>query len=145
MNKKIVEMVGLILKNLDHQVEKEKDLIDHLLLRGYSLKEIEIAFKWLAENTLARAAKTQTNSFRILTSYEKARLKPEAWGFLLKLKNFSVIDDELLEEILEQALNYGPEDDEINADQMKTIAQFKILSGRCKSNIQRSHVSVLYH
>jgi uncharacterized protein Smg (DUF494 family) len=127
LNEKVLDCVGIIIENLTVEVQKKEEvLIKNLLSKGYSLKEVETAFRWIAQTVLSSKNHNQNkDSLRILTTCEKSKISVEAWDMLLKLKNSSIIDDELIEEILERAMNISSED-EINADQMKTIVQLSI-------------------
>jgi uncharacterized protein Smg (DUF494 family) len=46
-------------------------------------------------------------SHRILTSTERQQISADAYGFLLKLRNFSLLDDEQFEASIERAVQLG--------------------------------------
>ncbi|MBI2608466.1 MAG: DUF494 family protein [Deltaproteobacteria bacterium] len=142
MNEKTLDVVGVILESLTSKSVKEDDMIDILLGQGFSLKEIESAFKWMAQTILSpQNYSNYGKSLRILAEHEKAKISPEAWGMLLKLKNLNIIDDELIEEILERAMNESL--DEVNAEEMKQIVQMSLF--RANETHSNPSITLLYH
>ena len=80
---------------------------------GYSDNEINSAYKWMLErindvpeSCYSKFSKGQVAN-RILTPGERQQISSEAYGFLMKLRNFSLIDDEQLESSIERAIQLG--------------------------------------
>ncbi|MEA2030144.1 MAG: DUF494 family protein [candidate division Zixibacteria bacterium] len=98
---------------------------------GYSEEEIASAYSWLMhrfDNAPERYfSKFPANGFsvRVLTQTERIQLSPEAYGFLLKLANLSLIDSEQMELVLERVAVFGPR--AVNLEQLKLIASSVVL------------------
>lgn len=137
------DAVGLILENLSQESSSEEELIENLLSRGFALADIEGAFKWLAQIAFPQKKKSaRPESMRVLTGYEKAKISAEAWGIILKLKKLNILDDHLLEEIIERAMETSSE--EVDAQEMKDIIQLSIM--HTSSESKKSNPSqLLYH
>ena len=99
---------------MDHLQEQHdrytdiEDLSDNLKSLGYTDNEITSAYSWLADRFETTDDSLYSNfpekhfSNRILTDYERFLFTSEAYGFLIKLLNQNIIDDEQLETILER-------------------------------------------
>ena len=137
------DAVGLILESLSQESSSEEELVENLLSRGFALADIEGAFKWLAQIAFPqRKKKARSESIRVLTGSEKAKISPEAWGIILKLKKLNILDDHLLEEIIEKALATSSE--EVDAQEMKNIIQLSIMHTGYEGK-QTSPSHLLYH
>lgn len=105
---------------------KPDDLSSALRSMGYSEHEISTAYSWFLEKLDDTPEKCFSsfpgahNSNRILTVWERMRISPKAYGFLIKILNMSLINDEQLEAILERTAAFEVES--ITLDQMKLIA-----------------------
>lgn len=93
---------------------------------GYSDNEISSAYRWMLdrindvpEACYSKFAKSPISN-RILTPIERQQISPDAIGFLMKLKNFSLIDDEQLESSIERAVQLGTFP--VTESQMKLLA-----------------------
>ena len=129
MNDRILEIVVFLMDYMrDNQgrlVESE-DFSTTLKTMGYSDNEISSAYFWLwnrfdnsPEWLYADFPKVHLPN-RVLTASERVRITTEAYGFLLKLLNLSLIDTEQFETILERVAVFGG--DPISVEQVKAIA-----------------------
>jgi len=75
---------------------------------GFTENEISTAYNWILGHTGAPAENLYTmiperaGSCRVLTEAERARLAPEAHGFLLRLYNLGVLDSQQFEAVLDR-------------------------------------------
>ncbi len=128
MGNRILEIVVYL---MDHMWENQgrlpsvDDLSPDLKNRGYSESEITSAYSWVMdryesahETYYSRFPQTHSSN-RILTAEERSRFSTEAFGFLIRLLNLRLIDDEQLESIIERGVLFGPET--VDVDQAKLI------------------------
>jgi uncharacterized protein Smg (DUF494 family) len=93
---------------------------------GYSDEEISSAYGWVLDHlsatgeNLYTAFTGQPGACRILSDLERARLTPEAHGFLLKLSNLGLITGEQFEKILDRLGVVGSRT--VTRDQIRMIA-----------------------
>ncbi len=116
MRNRILEIVVFLMDYLQHgAVEsfRSDEISNTLEEMGYSDNEINSAYKWML-NRLNDTPETYFAKFsqepishRILTSSERQQITPQAYGFLMKLRNFSLIDDEQFEASIERAIQVG--------------------------------------
>lgn len=111
----------------DHVLPSESDDFSTTLrTMGYSDNEISSAYFWLM-NRFDNAPEQLFSEFpaihysnRILSTAERARMTTDAYGFLIKLLNHSLIDTEQFEMILDRAAVFGT--DPISSEQVKLVA-----------------------
>ena len=78
--------------------------------KGYSQTEITSAYDWLVERPYIQMKKSKVEaardgtSFRILHDAEKMVISPEAFGYLLQLKELQIVSDLELELVIERVL-----------------------------------------
>jgi uncharacterized protein Smg (DUF494 family) len=116
MYQRIMELLVLLMDEFG-RTSFQSDQMDHLsedlLRRGYTEHEINAAFFWLyhrfweeGEHSRPRTLDLQepsNTSHRVLNSFEQRYIKPEAYGYLLQLRNLQLIDGRELERIIERA------------------------------------------
>lgn len=129
MRNRILEIVVFLMDYLQHGAvgNFRSDEISHTLEEmGYSDNEINSAYKWML-NRLNDTPETYFAKFsqepfshRILTSVERQQISSDAYGFLMKLRNFSLIDDEQFEASIERAIQVG--NYPVSESQMKLLA-----------------------
>jgi Smg protein len=104
---------GKSLRELDHELEE----------LGYSSKEIEQAMFWLSSqhrSNIPGLAGVSKPSHRVLSPWEAACLDSEAYGYLLRLQNLGIIDQEQFERIVTRILPIGGE--KLPLGELKTLA-----------------------
>ena len=129
MRDRILEIVVFLMDymrdNQDRLTESD-DFSSVLKTMGYADNEISSAYFWLMNRFGSTPEQLFSNfpevhrSCRILTAAEHVLLTTEAYGFLLKLQNLSLIDDESFESILERVSLFGTEP--VTSEQIKLIA-----------------------
>ena len=112
MRNRILEIVVLLIdyfrEHQDHFMNVE-DLSTTLKARGYTDSEISSAYSWLLERYDDTPERYFSDipefptSNRVLSESERHVVSSEAHGFLLKLLNLAVIDNEQFETIIERA------------------------------------------
>lgn len=129
MRNRIFEIVAFLIDYTQGDMGRLSDTDDlwgALEDQGYSDDEISSAYSWLLKRfdsppqQLFSAFPKTHSSNRILTSSEGSQLTTEAHGFLIKLLNLSLIDDEQLETIMDRVSIFGPKP--VALDQIKFIA-----------------------
>jgi uncharacterized protein Smg (DUF494 family) len=116
MNDRVVEILTYIMTEIRGQKSNpdKLELISRdLLQRGYSQHEISFAFTWLFERYRGESEEVfsispaSRGSFRVLHELEKAVIAPEAFGYLLQLKQLRLVTDVDIENIIERAMLAG--------------------------------------
>ncbi len=108
--------------------EDPRDLIDELAAEGYQAQEVEAAVAWLGRfvsepvhGSLWSAEPFTSRGLRTRSLEEQISFSPEAFGYLMRLENFGLIDPTQREEILERAL--GTFDEEIGEEEIKAVSR----------------------
>lgn len=130
MQERVLEILVVLLGEFNRQ---QGDLLDigvlsqGFLQQGYTENEINMAFSWLAERLWAHSVEASdedveecASGHRILHDIERSILSPEAYGYLIQLRELGLIDVLQMEAIIEQAILMGSED--IGEEDIKAIA-----------------------
>lgn len=126
MRERVLAIVSLIAQYVmeDQDILTENDLIEELLAVGYAADEIDAAFLWMENLSLQTRKNTKASlvvpANRIFSQEECRDLSLEARGFLLRLRNLGIIDDELEDEIIDRAVRTN--DDEVDLKEIKNVA-----------------------
>ncbi len=114
MNDRVPEVVAMILEQLRAFVEGDElalsDLSDALDLSDYDTDEVDAAFDFIFQAldpvTRETYAERQPGApgLRVLNDSERRALSPEAYGYVLRLKEQGVLSDAQVEAILEQVV-----------------------------------------
>lgn len=116
MNERVVEILAYIMTEIRGQKSNPDKLAlisRDLLQRGYSQHEISFAFSWLFERYRGETEEVfsispaASGSFRVLHELERAVIAPEAYGYLLQLKQLRLVTDVEIENIIERAMMAG--------------------------------------
>ena len=116
MNEKTIEILIQLLghiKENDLDVESLSEFSESLVTRGYNEREVSEALSWLFEklNFLTvkstEIAEQKQESVRILHDYERLKISPEVYGYLLRLKALSVINGAQMEKVLDYCMLLG--------------------------------------
>ena len=136
MNERVVEILMFIMnhiKSSDQDMSELELLSQDLLERGYSQNEISSAFSWLFERInsgfeeLLRATDVDTSSsFRVLHELEQMIIKPEAFGYLLQMRELKLLDQFDFEQVIERALTSGS--GKVGIEEIKSVVA-SVLSG----------------
>ncbi|MDD5425502.1 MAG: DUF494 family protein [candidate division Zixibacteria bacterium] len=135
MRNRILEIVVYLMDHIQEhrgQIIDVEDLSAHLRSLGYTENEISSAYSWLVDRFESTSENFYSDfpeihcSNRILTDYERFQFTPEAHGFLIKLLNQNLIDDEQFETVLERGAIFNPKP--ITEEQIKLIVSSVIFN-----------------
>jgi uncharacterized protein Smg (DUF494 family) len=93
--------------------------------RGYTQTEISTAFSWLfdkinlGEHIFLEEDATSSHSHRILHEVEKMVISPEAYGYLIQLREIGLVDEADIELIIDRVMISGFS--KVSVDDMKTV------------------------
>ena len=116
MNEKTIEILIQLLghiKENDLDADSLSEFSESLVTRGYNEREVAEALSWLFEklNFLTvkstEIAEQKQESVRILHDYERLKISPEVYGYLLRLKALSVINGAQMEKVLDYCMLLG--------------------------------------
>jgi Smg protein len=124
----MIGIVHLIVDRILEESDLEKNnIVESLISEGYNPDEIIDAFAWIRNYALnlyqdVRMTKVydRPETFRVLNEEERVRFSVKAWGFLIKLRELGIIDDQLREEIIDKAFLLV--DDEVELDDIMIVA-----------------------
>ncbi len=109
MQERLVEILVYVLNKV-RTTNKQIGEIDTSALekQGYSQNEISLALSWLFDRINAEPEQTpafdqHSVSFRVLHPMEKHAITPEAFGYLIQLRELHIINDSQVEMIIERA------------------------------------------
>jgi uncharacterized protein Smg (DUF494 family) len=139
IQERFIEIVVYLLQELKRPEVKGNysNISKKLLARGYTENEINFAFSWvfnhMAENHIPREEDIEysTRSVRLLHEVEKMVIQPEAYGYLLQLRELGLLDDYEFEIVVEKALSLGTS--HVTIDDIKSIASTIIFGNEINS------------
>ncbi len=111
MDSRILEIVFCLMdyaQETEDQMEDISEYSSNLRGLGYTEYEISTAYNWILNHigspieSLYSVFPERAGTCRVLTELERARLTPEAHGFLLKLGNLGIIGSEQFEAVLDR-------------------------------------------
>ncbi|MDT8440113.1 MAG: DUF494 family protein [Desulfuromonadales bacterium] len=126
MRERVLAIVNLIAQYFleDSRFLSEADLVEELLDVGFAADEIDAAFSWMENHTIpvgeAEPLLPPPESHRIFTREEQQVLPVEVCGYLSRLRNLGMIDDDAHEEIVERVIELAEE--ELTLQDVKQIA-----------------------
>lgn len=126
---KVMEIIVFLMKHMQDEKGRFSDIADvsqTLVGHGYTQQEVNTAFAWLFDRLQAQAEVVvdstnplQPKPNRILHAVEQLIIEPEAYGYLLELRELGLISDSQTELIIERATLTGARS--ITRDDIKTI------------------------
>jgi Smg protein len=133
LKERVLAIVSIIAHYIseDGQLPTNGDLVEELLAAGFEAEEIDAAFHWMESLSLHESGEQPIRpltlpSHRIFTSEECQALSCEARGFLLRVREMGIVDGELLEEIIQKAMQAT--EDEVSLREMKTLTALTLFS-----------------
>lgn len=146
MNERVLAIVTIIARHIlaDHELPGESRLVAELLTAGFDAEEIDAAFRWMEQLSLAPAQRLEPtfrpSTYRVFSCDERRLLSLEARGFLVRLRTLGLVAEEALEEIIQKAVMEA--DEEIGLPEIKSLAA-RILFVHAQSEWYREVESVL--
>lgn len=133
LKERVLAIVSIIAHYImeDGQLPANGDLIEELLAIGFESEEIDAAFHWMENLSLHQPTDHLTHSLsipshRIFTSEECHALARDARGFLMRVREMGIIDENILEEIIQKALHN--DEDEVSLKDIKTLTALTLFS-----------------
>lgn len=132
MRERVLAIVSIIAQFVmeERELPSETEIVEELLAVGFEAEEIDAAFHWMESQSLPSTSGTMPAmtlpSHRIFTRKECLALSCEARGFLIRLRTMGILDHDLEEEIIEQAMQVA--EDEISLKELKTIAALTLFA-----------------
>ncbi len=128
MDLRILEIVFCLMDYVQDSEQQVGDISEYstsLKSLGYTEHEISTAYNWILDNlgppmeSLYSAFPERSEIRRILSEIERARLTPDAHGFLLKLHHLGFINGEQFETVLDRLTLSGQK--LVTPDQVKLV------------------------
>ena len=127
---KVMEIIVFLMKHMQDEKGRFNDIADvsqSLVGHGYTQQEVNTAFAWLFDRLQAQAEVVvdptqplQPKPNRILHAVEQLMIQPDAYGYLLELRELGLINDTQTELIIERAMLTGARS--VTREDIKTIA-----------------------
>lgn len=142
MERHIVEILVILLRQFPEGGLNQEDfepLTDDLIGLGYTKQEIETALFWYyskleIKRSTAFADTYNSNSFRILHESEQSVLSPEAYGYLIELRELDVLTLGEMDNIIEKAVLLGGR--RVSAEDIKNFVASSLLDQELEFPIQ---------
>ncbi len=109
----LIQLLGHI-KDNNLDMESLNEFSENLAVRGYSEMEISDALGWLFDRLNLLTGKPSDmveqnrDSVRVLHDFERMKIAPELFGYLLKLRSTGVISAPQMEKVIEYCLLFSP-------------------------------------
>jgi uncharacterized protein Smg (DUF494 family) len=121
---RLMDLVVLVAEMSQKSNKSFKELDKELVHLGYSSEEIEQAMFWFSSQWspvgLTESARSGRPAFRVLSPWEVTCLNADAHGYLLRLQNLGIIDEERFENIMGRILPFGG--DQFDISDVKALA-----------------------
>lgn len=127
MQNNVIDIIIHLIRNIE--VGKHLGEVNIDQLKGYNRAEISAAYSWIIQKKesgeldiiLNRHKKgtDKTAPHRVLHIAERMMITPEAYGYLLELLNFGLLDHVSMERIIESVMLQATE--RITLEKMKTV------------------------
>jgi uncharacterized protein Smg (DUF494 family) len=106
---KIIEIIVFLLGELKKNKQLAEIDLENLSSLGYTQNEINTAFGWIyskiyAGEKIFNEDSIKSRSFRMLHDVEKNVIAPEAYGYLIQLKELGLITDMDIEVIIDKIM-----------------------------------------
>lgn len=116
MNEKTIEILIQLLGHIkEHNLDVESlgEFSETLVVRGYSEREVAEALSWVFDKFTFLTVKSteileqKKESVRVLNEYERLKISPQIYGYLLKLQSLSIINGSQMERIVDYCMLIG--------------------------------------
>lgn len=135
MHEKVMEILVYLMKHIQDEQGRFNDIghISQTLVgSGYTQHEVNTAFTWLFERLQAQSEELidptlplRPRPNRILHTIERLVISPEAYGYLIQLRELGLIDEVQTELIIERAMLTGSR--HVTQHDIKAIAASTLL------------------
>ena len=110
MREKIVEIIVYLMSELRNNIPLGDIDLSVLTNSGYTPTEISTAFSWLyekinlGENLVTEISKSSPHSHRVLHDAERMVFTPEAYGYLIQLRELRLITEADIETVIDRVM-----------------------------------------
>jgi len=134
VNDKTIEVIIMLLGHLrEHDLDAEslKEFSESLVIHGFNEHDVAEALAWLFEKFNFTAVKSTTiteqreKSVRILHDYERMKIPPRIYGYLLRLRHHLIISATEMEKIIDYLVLAGDTVSESDIDEIVANILFK--------------------
>ena len=142
MQERIIEILVYVLTEVKRTKKSVGEIdISQLVQKGYTQQEISTAFAWLnnrlqVDDKVLERSSTEDNrgSFRFLHRAEQYVITPEAYGYLIQLRELNIISQQEMELVIENAMLEGFELSIAEIQNIITSVLFDSSLGHSSSN-----------
>lgn len=111
-HERIIELIVLLMMELQNSSQFGEKEIEKLSRLGYSSTEINSAFGWIysrlgKENKVFSKIENTVHSHRFLDREEEKAISPEAYGYLIQLRELGIVNDFDVELLIEKIMLSG--------------------------------------
>ena len=121
---RLMDLVVLLVELTRRSDKSFRDLDKELIHRGYSTEEIEQAVFWVSSQWQRAdggfALEIDHPSVRVLSPWEALALDAESYGYLLRLQNLGLVDEDQFERIMYRILPFRGE--KLGVSDIKALA-----------------------
>ncbi len=106
MNERIIEIILYLVNQVQHDTPIEFVDVNRLSADGYTDAEIGAACCWLVDHAVFSSpdrSGEDRHGFRILHESERLLFQPEAYGYMLQLREIGLMNETQFETILNRA------------------------------------------
>ena len=113
MKERIVEIIVYLISELKNNIPLNEIDLTVLTTNGYTPMEISTAFSWLyekidsEENVPADVAESSPHSHRVLHEAERSVLSPDAFGYLVQLRELGLLKESDIEAVIDRVMLAG--------------------------------------
>ncbi len=138
MQEKIVEILVYLIAELQKNTPLGDIDLNVLSNKGYTPAEISAAFSWLYEkinvgdSIVTDVAKGSPHSHRVLHDAERMVILPDAYGYLIQLREIGLITDLDIELVIDRVMMSGYV--AIGIEEIKTLVTFVLAESDDSSN-----------
>ncbi|HKI45122.1 MAG TPA: DUF494 family protein [Balneolales bacterium] len=127
MQNNVIDIIIHLIRNIE--VGKRLNEVSTDQLKGYDRSEISAAYSWIIQKKESgeldsilnrrKAEEKKGAPHRVLHIAERMMITPEAYGYLLELMNYGLLDYMAMERIIESVMLQSTE--RISLEKMKTV------------------------
>ena len=132
MYTRVIEVIIQLMKNLSeyrYNLNDINSVTKNLSTLGYTNEEITAALVWLLKRLDSQTdtldtlhqyiPQERTETYRILHEVEQMVITPEAYGYIIQLRELGLLDDDQTERIIERAMGYNNQ--QVTVEDMKLV------------------------
>jgi Smg protein len=109
---KVIEIIVLLLDELKSNKQLGEADVQKLAKLGYTQNEINTAFSWIyskinsGDNILYKDS-SEKRSHRVLHEVEKNVISPDAFGYVIQMRELGLLNDNEIEDLIDKIMASG--------------------------------------